>query len=199
MPACSWRWGFPMPRRRRSRATCRRRGAAYLTRGMGLRSGCAAGPRDGSAAGAFSHSRRIGPCGPACFQGPGNAETHVVVLVRGRVVVAVRRTQEGLVAAPGAAARNPRLSRRTPGSLLPAEHDGAQAPALLVRYMAHPRLHGGPQLPGSASAPPPVPTSFAAAASGTSSRSPGAPAPARRFAPQTRKSPRRRPSARADT
>lgn len=58
--------------------------------------------------GSFLPPPQIGPCGPASyFRGPGNAESHVVVLVRGIVVVAVGRLQVVVVVVPRAPAETP--------------------------------------------------------------------------------------------
>jgi len=93
----------------------------------------------------------IWPMGRLRPQGPGDAEPHVVVLVRGVVVVAVRGAQVVLVVVPGAPAQPAHRaglfsSRGMPRPSFAAQHRRPQAPTVRVRHMTHPRAHTGTDL-----------------------------------------------------
>ena len=92
-----------------------------------------AGPRDGAAAGALPTPADLAgsdladtPCFLRAGRGPGDAEPHVVVLVRGRVVVAVGRGQVVGVVVPRAA---PQPARRTKSLCCPVPMAGIMARA----------------------------------------------------------------------
>jgi hypothetical protein len=101
-----------------------------------------AGPRDGTAAGALPTPADLAISDLADSRGPGDAEPHVVVLVRGRVVVAIGRGEVVGVVVPRTA---PQPARRTKSLCCPVpmvrswrEHLAPQAPSLGMARVRHP-------------------------------------------------------------